>query len=418
MANNGIQQATPTLVSVSESAALLELKGVTDPSDSSDTVIRPFDPAAHDLDANFRLTKYSDFLKTNTWKLPRESVDKLTQGLQRYIPSSMDPNNPCTESPVGVNATVTEVRCDDLIFWLVQATETFYASVDDPYIQGKISCADLLGNLYSLGITGIDSILILMNIASSLSEKERDVVVPFIFRGFQDAAVDAGTTVKGGDLNLNPWLSIGGVATAFCSMSGVVDPGNAVQGDVLVLTKPLGTAIAITLYQWLHDPEKWNRLKSIIPEDDAKKAYNRAVDSMMRLNKTAAMLMHKYNAHGATSVGRYGLLGSAQDLAKRQKGNVSFVIHNLPVIAKLAAVSRVMQNQWRLTQGYSPEISGGLLICLPREQAAAYLKEIDKQESYQAWIIGMVDKGERTARIIDKPRIIEVPAKEKEGELW
>lgn len=62
--------------------------------------------------------------------------------------------------------------------------------------------------------------------------------------------------------------------------------------------------------------------------------------------------------------------------------------------------------------------SGGLLICLPREQAAAYLKEIDKQEGYQAWIIGMVDKGERTARIIDKPRIIEVPAKEKEGELW
>lgn len=58
------------------------------------------------------------------------------------------------------------------------------------------------------------------------------------------------------------------------------------------------------------------------------------------------------------------------------------------------------------------------MICLPREQAAAYLKEIDKQEGYQAWIIGMVDKGERTARIIDKPRIIEVPAKEKEGELW
>lgn len=79
---------------------------------------------------------------------------------------------------------------------------------------------------------------------------------------------------------------------------------------------------------------------------------------------SAAMLMHKYNAHGATSVGRYGLLGSAQDLAKRQKGHVSFVIHNLPVIAKLAAVSRVMQNQWRLTQGYSPEISGKMICNL------------------------------------------------------
>jgi len=72
-----------------------------------------------------------------------------------------------------------------------------------------------------------------------------------------------------------------------------------------------------------------------------------------------------------------------------------------------------------LFQGHSAETSGGLLICLPREQAAAYCKDIEKQEGYQAWIIGIVEKGNRTARIIDKPRVIEVPAKEKEGgELW
>ena len=76
-----------------------------------------------------------------------------------------------------------------------------------------------------------------------------------------------------------------------------------------------------------------------------------------------------------------------------------------------------------------------------REQAAAYCKDIQKVEGYQAWIIGIVEKGNRwvdhnrlhirmftilfwpllnirTARIIDKPRVIEVPAKEKEGELW
>ena len=46
------------------------------------------------------------------------------------------------------------------------------------------------------------------------------------------------------------------------------------------------------------------------------------------------------------------------------------------------------------------------------------LQDIEKQEGYQAWIIGIVEKGQRTARIIDKPRVIEVPAKEKEGELW
>ena len=62
--------------------------------------------------------------------------------------------------------------------------------------------------------------------------------------------------------------------------------------------------------------------------------------------------------------------------------------------------------------------TGGMLICLPREQAAAYCKDIEKTEGYQAWIIGIVEKGNRTARIIDKPRVIEVPAKEKDGELW
>jgi selenide,water dikinase len=58
------------------------------------------------------------------------------------------------------------------------------------------------------------------------------------------------------------------------------------------------------------------------------------------------------------------------------------------------------------------------LICLPREQAAAYCKEIEKVEGYQAWIIGIVERGNRTARIIEKPRVIEVPMKEKPGELW
>ena len=62
--------------------------------------------------------------------------------------------------------------------------------------------------------------------------------------------------------------------------------------------------------------------------------------------------------------------------------------------------------------------AGGLMMALPREQAAAFCKDIEKQEGYQAWIIGIVEKGSRTARIIDKPRVIEVPAKDKEGELW
>lgn len=128
--------------------------------------------------------------------------------------------------------------------------------------------------------------------------------------------------------------------------------------------------------------------------------------------------MHKYGAHGATDVTGYGLLGHAQNLAKNQKAEVSFVIHNMPVIAKMAAVAKACGNMFSLVQGLSPETSGGLLLCLPREQAASFCKDIEKQDGYPAWIIGIVEKGNRTARIIDKPRIIEVPAKDKDGELW
>lgn len=88
----------------------------------------------------------------------------------------------------------------------------------------------------------------------------------------------------------------------------------------------------------------------------------------------AARLMHKYNAHGATDVTGFGLLGHAQNLAKHQKNEVSFVIHNLPVIAKMAAVAKACGNMFQLLQGHSAETSGGLLICLPREQVSELLR--------------------------------------------
>ena len=68
--------------------------------------------------------------------------------------------------------------------------------------------------------------------------------------------------------------------------------------------------------------------------------------------------MHKYNAHGATDITGFGILGHANNLAKIQKNEVGFVIHNLPVIAKMAAVSKACGNMFGLLQGHSAETSG------------------------------------------------------------
>lgn len=317
---------------------------------------------------------------------------------------------------IGMDSSITPLRHNGLS--LVQTTDFFYPLVDDPYMMGKITCANVLSDLYAMGVTECDNMLMLLTSSNKMSDKERDVIIPIIMRGFKDAAEEAGTAVTGGQTVLNPWLTVGGVATSVCQSNEYIMPDSAVVGDVLVLTKPLGTQVAVNAYQWLDNPERWSRIKLVVSEDDVRKAYQRAMFSMARLNKEASRLMHKYNAHGATDVTGFGLLGHANNLAKIQQKEVGFVIHNLPIIAKMAAISKACGNMFGLLQGTSAETSGGLLIALPREQAAAFCKDIEKVEGYQSWIIGIVEKGTRTARIIDKPRVIEVPAKDRDGELW
>ncbi|CAG9803297.1 unnamed protein product [Chironomus riparius] len=376
-----------------------------------DLLRRQFDPTAHDLDANFRLTRFAD-LKGRGCKVPQDVLNKLVGSLQQDYTSHDDQFMHMTIPRIGIglDCSVTPLRHGGLC--LVQTTDFFYPIVDDPYMMGKIACANVLSDLYAMGVIECDNMLMLLAVSTKMTEKERDVVIPLIMRGFKDSALEAGTSVTGGQSVVNPWCTIGGVASTVCNPNDYIVPDNAVVGDVLVLTKPLGTQVAVNAHQWLEQPERWNRIKLVVSEEDVRKAYHRAMDSMARLNRTASRLMHKYNAHGATDITGFGLLGHAQTLASHQKNEVSFVIHNLPVIAKMAAVAKACGNMFQLLQGHSAETSGGLLICLPREQAAAYCKDIEKQEGYQAWIIGIVEKGNRTARIIDKPRVIEVPAKE------
>jgi len=383
---------------------------------------RPFDPTAHELEANFRLTRFAD-LKGRGCKVPQEVLLKLLEGISDDGGAEYNMDDPfgSSVSPIprigiGMDSSITPLRHGGLS--LVQTTDFFYTLVEDPYMQGKIACANVLSDLYAMGVTECDNMLMLLAVSTKMTEKERDVVMPLMMRGFKDCALEAGTSVTGGQTVMNPWCTIGGVATTVCQPNEFIIPDSAMAGDVLVMTKPLGTQVALNAHQWLDQPERWNRIKLVVSEDDCRKAYQRAMDSMARLNRTVARLMHKYNAHGATDITGFGLLGHAQALARNQKNEVAFVIHNLPVIAKMAAVARACGNMFQLLQGNSAETSGGLLICLPREQAAAFCKDVEKQEGYPAWIVGIVEKGQRTARIIDKPRVIEVPAKEKEGELW
>ena len=71
--------------------------------------------------------------------------------------------------------------------------------------MGKIACANVLSDLYAMGVTECDNMLMLLSISKNFTEKERDLVMPRMIQGFKDCAAEAGTTVNGGQTVVNPW---------------------------------------------------------------------------------------------------------------------------------------------------------------------------------------------------------------------
>jgi len=269
--------------------------------------------------------------------------------------------------------------------------------VDDPYIQGKIACANVLSDLYAVGIIECDNMLMLLAESTEMNKEDRYICTKLIIQGFNDLANEAGTMVTGGQTVLNPWPIIGGVATSICKSEDIILPENAIEGDVLVLTKPLGTQVVVNLNQWKYREERWGTVKDILTKEDVERAYNIAMNSMARLNKTAAKLMHKYKAHAATDVTGFGIIGHGNNLAKNQKSSVSFEIHTLPIIKYMKEVDEKV-NIFKLMKGLSAETSGGLLICLSKENAIEFCKEIEEIDGFPAWIIGNVIKSKDNDR--------------------
>jgi len=292
---------------------------------------------------------------------------------------------------------------------LAQTTDFFYPLVDDPYLQGRIACANVLSDLYAMGVVSCHNMLMLLATSKDFTETERDVVIPLLMKGFQDTAREAGCLVTGGQTVVNPWCTVGGVASSVCRDGDVIMPENAEAGMVLVLTKALGTQVVVNLHQWMEEEgDKWDKVKEVVTKEEVKVAYRQGMMSMARLNLTGAKLMHKYKAGAATDVTGFGILGHARNLAENQIQEVSFTIHTLPIIKNMVKVAKSVGNMFQLLQGYSAETSGGLLLAINKEAAPAFIKDIKEMEDCDAWIIGDVTEGPRTANIVDDPTIIEV----------
>lgn len=295
-------------------------------------------------------------------------------------------------------------------FKIVSTTDFFYPLVTDPTLQGRIGAANVLSDMYAMGVYDIDSMLMILSVSTQMTNADQDIVTRCLIDGFAQGCKDAGTEVSGGQTVKNPWPMVGGVAQSTCMDKDIIMPTNAVAGDVIILTKPLGTQVAVNLLQWVMSQDKmWNSVKHCINEEEIYTASDAAVESMCRLNKSAARLMHKYDAHAATDITGFGLLGHAKNLASNQIKDVSFQIHTLPVIKNMVKVDGEITQMFKLATGYSSETSGGIFLCLPEANAQQFIDEIQELDGQPAWVVGrVVEGGGRDAALVDDVKILEV----------
>eukprot|EP00658_Telonema_sp_P-2_P049534 TRINITY_DN37682_c0_g1_i1.p1 TRINITY_DN37682_c0_g1~~TRINITY_DN37682_c0_g1_i1.p1 ORF type:complete len:331 (-),score=89.92 TRINITY_DN37682_c0_g1_i1:355-1347(-) len=296
--------------------------------------------------------------------------------------------------------------------YMISTTDFFFPLVESPYLQGRIGACNVLSDLYAEGVVDCDFVLMLLAASRDMPDDVRKSCTRAMVRGFNDACAEANTTVTGGQTVLNPWPIIGGVATSLCTEDEFVSPDGAVVGDVVMVTKPVGTQVAVNLWQWhKKNNAHWNQCvaAAVTDAEKAANAMHAAVESMGRLNRNAAKCMIKYGAHAATDVTGFGILGHAQNLSENQQAEVGIEIHTLPTIAGMAAVNDACGIDFKLKEGYSAETSGGLMICMPAENSAKFIEEMFTLDGQPAWEIGrVVSSKERKSCITADCKILEV----------
>lgn len=295
--------------------------------------------------------------------------------------------------------------------YVISTTDFFFPLVDSPYLQGRIGAANVLSDLYAEGVQDVDFVLMLVAACRDMPEEVRAVCTRFMIQGFRDACRLAGAPITGGQTVVNPWPIIGGVATAIVSEGEFVKSDGALPGDIVVLTKPLGTQVAANLHQWRHKQNaSWHKCVEILgmTDSDAEHIIHAATCSMAHLNRGAAGLMLKHGAHAATDVTGFGILGHAQNLSSHQVCDVALELHTLPCVAGTPRVNNEIFN-FRLLLGYSAETSGGLLVCLPSENVQAFQDDLLQTDGSPSWIVGrVVADPKRQARIVENITIVEV----------
>jgi selenide,water dikinase len=276
---------------------------------------------------------------------------------------------------------------------IIQTMDFFPPVVDDPYTFGSIAAANAMSDVYAMG----GEVLLALNIAAWREDLPLEVLTD-IFRGAADKMAEGGAAIAGGHTITDDEPKFGLAVTGRVHPDRVIRKGGVQPGDLLILTKPLGSGLITTAGK--------NRVAS--PED-----LNQAVRWMTQLNRGAAQAMQEVGIRGATDITGYGLLGHAYEMA--QASGVWLRIHAraLPVLDGALAYARQRQipggagrnklylegrvsiagplDEALLEVLFDPQTSGGLLMAVPAGQQSALEHALDARGTAH-WVIGEAER--------------------------
>jgi selenide,water dikinase len=285
---------------------------------------------------------------------------------------------------------------------LVQTTDFFTPVVDDPYDFGRIAVANALSDVYAMGGKPLTA----LNIVCFPKDTMDFSILRKALEGGLDKMHEADVILLGGHTVDDPELKYGLAVTGTVHPAKVVHNNTARPGDVLILTKPIGTGIIST---------------AIKRGGASKTAIKRVTDSMTALNKAASEAMLGVGVHACKDITGFGLLGHAAEMIAGTQVGMEIDAAAVPLFPEAKEYYEKGMVPGGLTRNreyrkdvvsfapsvpdylqdilFDPQTSGGLLIAVPKAKAPRLLKKLHERGVPEAKVIGEV-VGERRGRIL------------------
>lgn len=281
-------------------------------------------------------------------------------------------------------------RIDDATA-MVQTLDFITPVVDDPFVYGQIAAANSLSDVFAMGGDPKTA----LNIVGFDGKNHTTEILTEILRGGQSKVAECGAVIVGGHTIETPEMMYGLSCTGFVHPERILRNNTLQEGDLIVLTKPLGLGILITA------------IKADLLDDAA---VMRTAETMRTLNYKASLIAREFGAHACTDVTGFGFLGHLHEMAggKHTIEVESYSVPYFPEALPMASMGIIpagsyanreyLEGKVRFARDigadmemllFDAQTSGGLLIAATPENARR-IEDRCRDEGISAAIVAQV----------------------------